>query len=368
MKQLLACLALLPLVACGWAEWPPPGSQRPTVAAPSAPALPAETGRASDRDAMEMPAVPAERVEMAALPPMGPDSVDRRPDAAPTGAGVVTVGPGDTVFSLARAHNVTPQAIIEANRLTPPHHLTVGQRIVLPTGGEGEHVVQPGETLFSIARAYNLDVYDLATANGLVAPYRVQEGQRLRVPGVTPGGATAVAATVPAPAAAVPAPATATAPATPAPDPAPAIAPAGLPPTAPLPAPPASDGGFAWPLQGTVIAGFGPKDRGHHNDGINIAAPRGTPVRAAQNGVVAYAGNELRAFGNLILIRHADDWITAYAHNEELLVSRGDTVRKGQTIARVGSSGSVSEPQLHFQVRKGKQAVDPARHLRPGST
>ncbi|MCW8861524.1 MAG: M23 family metallopeptidase, partial [Rhodospirillales bacterium] len=119
----------------------------------------------------------------------------------------------------------------------------------------------------------------------------------------------------------------------------------------------------AWPVQGRVISGFGPKAKGLHNDGINIAAPRGTPVRAAEEGVVAYAGNELRGFGNLLLVRHADGWVTAYAHSEKLLVERGDKVSKGQVIARVGSSGTVSSPQLHFELRKGKQAVDPTRYL-----
>jgi murein DD-endopeptidase MepM/ murein hydrolase activator NlpD len=136
---------------------------------------------------------------------------------------------------------------------------------------------------------------------------------------------------------------------------------------APLPAPPPISGdGFIWPVQGKIISAFGTKDQGHQNDGINISAPRGTPVRATENGVVAYAGNELRGFGNLVLIRHADGWITAYAHNDKLLVRRGQIVRKGQDIATVGSSGGVGEPQLHFQMRQGKNAVDPAKQLGAG--
>jgi murein DD-endopeptidase MepM/ murein hydrolase activator NlpD len=102
-----------------------------------------------------------------------------------------------------------------------------------------------------------------------------------------------------------------------------------------------------------------------HNDGINIAAPKGTPVRAADNGVVVYVGNELRGFGNLVLIKHADNWVTAYAHNETTLVSRGDKVKRGQAIARVGNSGSVAEPQLHFEIRQGTRAVDPMGLLDP---
>jgi murein DD-endopeptidase MepM/ murein hydrolase activator NlpD len=120
---------------------------------------------------------------------------------------------------------------------------------------------------------------------------------------------------------------------------------------------------FAWPLPGKVIATFGPAGGGLHNDGINIAAALGTQVRAADNGVVAYAGNELRGFGNLLLIKHADGWTTAYAHNDKLLVQRGDTVTQGQVIATVGRTGNVDAPQLHFEVRKGTQAMNPIEFL-----
>jgi murein DD-endopeptidase MepM/ murein hydrolase activator NlpD len=130
---------------------------------------------------------------------------------------------------------------------------------------------------------------------------------------------------------------------------------------APPPAPSAPS--FAWPLRGAIVSAFGSKKGGEHNDGINIAAGRGAPVRAAGDGTVAYAGNELRGFGNLVLIRHADGWTTAYAHNETLLVKRGDRVARGQVIARAGSTGSVATPQLHFEIRRGRRAVDPAEYL-----
>jgi murein DD-endopeptidase MepM/ murein hydrolase activator NlpD len=128
-----------------------------------------------------------------------------------------------------------------------------------------------------------------------------------------------------------------------------------------LAAPPAAKPGhgFIWPVKGEVIAEFGSPGKGQHNDGINIAVPRGTPVVAAADGVVAYAGNELRGFGNLLLIKHAEGWMTAYAHNDALLVKRGDVVKRGQRIAKVGDSGGVSPPQLHFELRQGTRAVDP---------
>jgi murein DD-endopeptidase MepM/ murein hydrolase activator NlpD len=112
-----------------------------------------------------------------------------------------------------------------------------------------------------------------------------------------------------------------------------------------------------------VIAEFGTTGKGQHNDGVNIAAAKGTAVQAAESGVVAYAGNELRGFGNLLLVKHEDGWMTAYAHNDQLLVKRGDIVKRGQKIATVGESGGVSQPQLHFEVRQGTRAVDPATVL-----
>lgn len=124
-------------------------------------------------------------------------------------------------------------------------------------------------------------------------------------------------------------------------------------------------GKFLWPVNGKIISPFGVKDGGQHNDGINIAAPLGTPVHAADTGVVVYAGNELRGFGNLLLIRHDNGWVSAYAHCDALLVKRGDTVKRGQVIARVGQSGNVNSPQLHFELRKGAEAVDPLGQLGP---
>jgi murein DD-endopeptidase MepM/ murein hydrolase activator NlpD len=116
---------------------------------------------------------------------------------------------------------------------------------------------------------------------------------------------------------------------------------------------------FRWPVRGRVIAGFGPKTTGQQNDGINLAVPEGTSVKAAEDGVVAYAGNELKGYGNLVLIRHSNGYVTAYAHASSIKVKRGDTVKRGQIIALAGQTGSVSSPQLHFEIRKGSSPVDP---------
>ena len=147
-----------------------------------------------------------------------------------------------------------------------------------------------------------------------------------------------------------------------------------LPPRDPLPPatgtiqPRASRSGrLAWPVDGPILSEFGTKEGGLHNDGINIGAPRGASVRAAEDGLVAYTGNELRGFGNLVLVRHDNGWGTAYAHLEQMLVRRGDKVRRGQQIGTVGSTGSVTVPQLHFEVRKGSRSADPREFLEPRS-
>jgi murein DD-endopeptidase MepM/ murein hydrolase activator NlpD len=120
---------------------------------------------------------------------------------------------------------------------------------------------------------------------------------------------------------------------------------------------------FRWPVTGHIVEGFGQRANGTTNDGINFAVPEGTPVRAAEDGVVAYAGNELKTFGNLVLVRHADNYVTAYANASEIMVKRGDSVRRGQVIAKSGQTGSVTSPQLHFEIRKNSTPVDPRKFL-----
>ena len=120
---------------------------------------------------------------------------------------------------------------------------------------------------------------------------------------------------------------------------------------------------FRWPVRGRVITAYGAKTNGKANDGINVAVPEGTPVKAAEDGVVAYSGNELKGYGNLILVRHSNGYVTAYAHASELLVKRGDTIKRGQIIAKSGQTGEAGSPQLHFEIRKGSSPVDPLQFL-----
>lgn len=283
----------------------------------------------------------------------------------------VTVYAGDTVYSIARRYSLAVRDLIEANNLQPPYQLQPGTVLRLPGGGS-DYVVQRGDTLSVLARRFKVDFNALAATNGKRAPYVLHVGERLTIPGAkapaqvastAPGTGGSLVVTSPnAPGGGggkPPAP-------RPEQPPAYARAPSPPPPAAALPAtPPARAGSsFLWPVKGEVVAEFGPlPGKGQHNDGINIVAAKGTAVRAAENGVVAYVGNELKGFGNLLLIKHADNWMTAYAHNEKLLVKRGDQVKRGQTIATLGASGSVTSPQLHFEIRRGTEAVNPFDYL-----
>ena len=272
-------------------------------------------------------------------------------------AGEDIVRAGDTVHIVAQRHGIGVRALVEANGLAPPFVLVPGQVLRIPAALK--YAVVPGDTLYAIAKRNRVSVAELSRLNSLTTPFVLRIGQVLRMPdpGLLDSG-------LPVPAAIAPGAARSETPASP-----PAGGQAGAPGSqtaqqtavlAPALQPPARLGrSFAWPLKGEIVSGFGTKATGLRNDGVNIAAPRGTPVRAAEGGIVVYAGNELRGFGNLVLLRHEDGWVTAYAHNDEILVRRGDRVERGQDIARVGSTGNVSAPQLHFEIRKGGEVQDP---------
>ena len=243
----------------------------------------------------------------------------------------------------------------------------------------GTHLVQSGDTAWNIAHRYGISVDQLAAANG--GSTTVKLGQRIAIPGGNAPQGVQVASlnpqevAAPAPAAPMPEVPAAAATQTPAPlaaaqQPAAeqqiALAPqtgdaGALAPAAAQPA--AANNGFRWPVRGRVISGFGKKASGERNEGINLAVPEGTSVKAAEDGTVIYAGNELKSYGNLVLIRHDNGWVSAYAHNSVLQVKRGDTVGRGQTIALSGMSGGVTTPQVHFELRKDATPVDPLQHL-----
>ncbi len=244
------------------------------------------------------------------------------------------------------------------------------------------HIVAPGETLTRIARQHNMSLTELAKLNNIPPHTKVAIGDRINIPASRvaraaksePKVAQAKALSAP-PKAKVEPKAVAKA----QPKAAPVLAshqptetvalasPASDPPATSNPVRAGNASlSFRWPAKGRIIAGFGPKTNGQTNDGINIALPEGTPIKAAEDGVVAYAGNELKGYGNLVLVRHADGYVTAYAHAKELLVKRGDPIKRGQMIARSGQTGNVDAPQLHFEIRKGPAPIDPMPHLSGG--
>ena len=316
--------------------------------------------------------------------------------------GSVTVGPGMTLYSIARANNMTVSQLASSNGIKAPYAVHSGQTIRIPGHSKpampqtasakpqiptkpfkqtaslaGAHTVGNGDTLFSLGRQYNVSPYAIADANGLRHSAQLSLGQKVKIPGSS--GGTPVAFTKPAAEAPKQQMASKQAPALPAAEetettPAKQTADATVPKSGQLA--PAEEQqvaeqapiegaatGMRWPVRGKVISGFGPKSNGLKNEGINIAVPEGTSVRAADGGVVAYAGNELKGYGNLVLIRHENGYVTAYAHAKELFVKRGDTVKRGDVIAKAGQTGSVSSPQLHFEVRKGATALDPVKFL-----
>jgi murein DD-endopeptidase MepM/ murein hydrolase activator NlpD len=300
------------------------------------------------------------------------------------GGTAITVAPGDTIDAIARRYGVPTSAIIQANNLTAPATIHSGQQLVIPryqatrvpasppkiapvaamsaAGNPGVHVVAPGETLSKISHLYGKPVGELAKANSIAVTARLNVGDRLVIPGVRTSAAQPKL--VPVVAEATPAPSPQSAEPTPS---ASVFTPVAETPAATDAIKTAEGTGslpkFRWPANGRVITAFGPTTNGQQNDGINIAVPENTPVKAAEDGVVAYAGNELKGYGNLVLVRHPNGYVTAYAHAKELLVKRGDQVKRGQVIARSGQSGNVNAPQLHFEIRKGASPVDPTKFL-----
>src|ERR1700737_778719 len=326
-------------------------------------------------------------------------TVAPRSVAATRGAGqggtTIIVGTSDTLDILARRYNVAPAAILQANGYKGPRALSPGQQLIIPrqataaapalaapaskavaaaSAAPSVHLVNHGDTLLSIARRTHVSVGELAKANHIDRSAKLKLGMKLTVPGAKTAAAAAEAppATVAAaqPAAALAPPATKMAAVTGVPPQSARLAqattkveetPAEMPvkaveATGALPT-------FRWPVRGKVITSYGAKTNGKANDGINLAVPEGTPVKAAEDGVVAYSGNELKGYGNLVLVRHSNGYVTAYAHASELLVKRGDTIKRGQIIAKSGQSGEVGSPQLHFEIRKGSSPVDPLQFL-----
>ncbi|MCE3230824.1 MAG: hypothetical protein K0R52_752 [Alphaproteobacteria bacterium] len=252
------------------------------------------------------------------------------------------------------------------------------------------HVVKKGDSIASIAQKYGMDKRELIRINGLESPYRIVKGQRLLVRpspkksyeqgdqddlGAPP---TEEVGSVPEDEEGVNV----------------KLLPGGPGQSGPskgsfnrapdedydeveghpsggivnessgMSAVPQAAAGYTWPTQGAVTRSFNPAGQGKaQNDGINIAAAKGSPVVAANNGVVAHAGNQLRGFGNVVLVKHDNEMMTVYAHLDKVAVKKGDVVNAGQKLGTVGQTGTVKEPQLHFEIRKGRKPIDPGKYL-----
>lgn len=283
-------------------------------------------------------------------------------------AGVDTTFTGSTPTTR-RVPSPTPRpanlrSVATAQPSLPARPQTTTQTAqVMPTAGT--HVVTSGETLYSIARRYNMSAQQLIAANSISNPNAIRIGQRLVVS--SSGQALPPVAQLPA-SSQTPAQVVASRSYTP---PRPAETQTAVQQTAAIQQVAARNDDiaeqtplqFRWPIRGRVLAGFGVQDNGVRNDGVNIAVPEGASIRAAEEGEVVYAGNELRGFGNLVLVQHRGGYVTAYAHNSRLDVQRGDRVSRGDVIARAGSTGDVDTPQLHFEIRRGTTPVDPGPYL-----
>jgi murein DD-endopeptidase MepM/ murein hydrolase activator NlpD len=319
------------------------------------------------------PAVTPGAVYSSDLPPPGATAYS---SASTSGS---SLPPGNYVWTPdgVQPHGPTARAAVAYTPPSAPMQQAAG----------GTHVVSSGETLYSIGRQYGARPNDIAMANGLSSPENIRVGQRLQIPGAGSTNFASTAPRVPSANVAFNAPSDGylRAPSEPSRQIAssePRIIP-GVP-SIPVESksrppvqqvstnsaiddiaePPSANGtSFRWPVRGRIISGFGAKPTGQRNDGINLAVPEGTSVKAAEAGTVIYAGNELEGYGKLVLVRHADDWVSAYAHNSDIKVKRGDTVRRGQTLATAGMSGSVTSPQVHFELRKKAKPVNPLDYL-----
>jgi len=297
--------------------------------------------------------------------PAPPPAWDARPvvaDAPLVSSSTHVVRRGDTLLSIADATGAGADAIARENRLTPPFTIFPGQRLTIPGGRY--HLIRAGETGIAIARAYEVDWMRIVAANGLREPFILRTGQRLLIPSRGPetleeraarfhididdiltGGEPALAER------AEPAKPTASSARV-------------LPPTTPVAEPRTRPRGqFAWPVNGTIVKRFGPGASGERNDGIKIAVPLKTPVRAAADGVVAYVGSDVPALGGLVIVKHGNGLTTVYGHAGQLLVQRGQAVKRGQTIALSGESGFADRPELHFEIRQGRAPIDPLSRL-----
>lgn len=257
----------------------------------------------------------------------------KKPDKAKAARKYVVSEAGDSVYSISKQYKVSMKDVIDTNNLSAPFILPVGEKIFLPISDF--HIVKKGESLYSVSRLYDISINELASKNSLADPYQINEGQKLTV---STSAVRKKSKEEPYRYRSKPK----------------IISHARS----------ISRAEFSWPIKGKVLTAFGPRNGGLYNDGINIKAQSGDIVRSSQDGVVAYVGDELKGYGNLIIVKHDNEMITAYGHLQEAKVKRGEKVSQGQTIAYAGSSGNVNSSQLYFGLRRGRDAVNPQLYLK----
>ncbi len=337
------------------------------------------------------------------------DEMKAKPVAYQVSAGgtIAIVQPGETVYAIGRKYGVRPNDIIALNGLSAPYRLEIGQQLRIPVrerraeiptpkpaaqaqpikqveyraASEIEapantlYIIRKGDTLYSLSRRSGISVGKLAEVNNIAPPYALSIGQQIIIPGTIRSGEEVIIATAPKP---VPSRATGNRntyidpqaqsgggqkPRAEAPIAQPAPTKAVAYPTTEPDKKALGASRFVWPLQGQIVMSFGLDSEGRRNDGINIAAPVGAPIRSVADGEIVYRGSDLDGYGNLLLIKHEDGWVSAYAHADAMLVRKGEKVKKGQIIAKVGTTGAVSQPQLHFELRHNLKPTDPLAAL-----
>ena len=242
----------------------------------------------------------------------------------------VIVNPGNTLYGISATYNVPNRDLIEINNLEEPYTLKTGQKLKLPSFKY--HKVNEGENLYYIARIYDMKIGQLIKLNDLKKPYSIRIGDKIRISETASIRQKSQRKNYQQ--------------------------------KKRLPIA-KNNNKFIWPVKyGTVISKFGQKAGGLYNDGINIKPSNNKNVLSIMDGKIAYVGNELRGYGNLIIIKHSGKWISAYAHLDKILVKKGQKIRQGTKIATIGDTGNISEKQLYFSLRHKKEAIDPEKYLK----
>ena len=248
---------------------------------------------------------------------------------------IVTVYEGDSLYSISKREGVPISSIIKANKLEPPFTLFKGDKLIIAKAKI--YLVKKGNTLFDIAQCFNVSISDIMKINQLKSNDIIYEGDKLFIP----FSANSINTLCEKPAKVI----------------------AKKSNNQTIIVGNNKNSTYVWPVKGKVISNFGLLAKGLRNDGINISAQIGEPVLAIESGKIIYAGNEIQAFGNLILVKHFNNKTSAYAHLDKINVVKGEKVNKGQVIALVGNSGKVSIPQLHFEIRDKNGPLNPLKYL-----